>query len=411
MAFSPIDEILDDVRNGVPVVVVDDETRENEGDVFVAAEKASVPAIAFMIREGRGLFCVPMEKRRLDGLGLEALVGNRPDDKTCNFTMSVDAKAGTTTGMSASDRLFTVKALLFGKAKDLKRPGHVFPLCSNEQGVLGRRGHTEAAVDLARLAGFAPVGMICEVINDDGSMARLPDLEKFAEKHCLKMTSVDAVARHLKAQGRPGRGNAEKTGSAGGGLVRKSTEARLPTKFGDFTAIAFESGDSDHAYLALVKGDVAGKEGVLARIHSECLTGDALFSKRCDCGGQLEESLRRISAEGLGVLVYLRQEGRGIGLFNKIAAYSLQDTGLDTVDANRKLGFAADLRDYAVCARILEELGVKSVRLLTNNPLKVEGLEKEGISAERVALQTLPTSENKRYLNAKKQKLGHLLEV
>ncbi|MBI5229661.1 GTP cyclohydrolase II [Candidatus Micrarchaeota archaeon] len=410
MAFSSIDEILADVKKGKPVIVVDDGSRENEGDLFVAAEKVSKESIAFMIREGRGLFCVPMDSRRLDELGLEFLGERHSDALASPFTMSVDARKGTTTGMSASDRLLTVKALLEGNAGELKRPGHVFPLRAHELGVFGRRGHTEAAVDLSRLAGLAPAGVICEIINDDGSMARLPDLEKYAKKHGLKIISVDEIAKYRHSLG----GVSEKCSArkSDGCSVRRSAQAKLPTRFGEFEAVSFESVDIEHAYLALVKGNVGGRENVLVRIHSECLTGDALFSRRCDCGSQLEKSLELISAKGEGVLIYSRQEGRGIGLFNKIAAYSLQDQGFDTVQANKKLGFTADLRDYRVCAEILKDLGVHSVRLLTNNPLKVAGLEKHGIRvSERVPLQTPSTQENRRYLRTKKQKLGHLLEV
>ncbi len=411
MAFSSVEDVLKDVRRGRPVIVVDDAWRENEGDVFVAAQKASVSSVAFMIREARGLFCVPLEAQRLDELGLDFLgFAGVSDALASPFTMSVDAKAGTTTGMSASDRLATVKALLSGGPEDLKRPGHVFPLRAHQLGVLGRRGHTEAAVDLARLAGLAPAGVICEIINDDGSMARLSDLKRFARRHGLKIISIDLIAKYLHSLAGVANGGGPLKTKKGG--VRRGAQARLPTKFGVFTAIAFESPDVKHAYLALVKGDVSGKENVLVRIHSECLTGDALFSKRCDCGAQLVKSLELISREGIGVLIYSRQEGRGIGLFNKIAAYALQDKGLDTVEANNKLGFSADLRKYDVCARILEDLGVRSVRLLTNNLRKVEGLKKEGVKvARRVPLQTAPTKEDERYLRVKKQKLGHLLGV
>ncbi|MFA6049066.1 MAG: GTP cyclohydrolase II [Candidatus Micrarchaeia archaeon] len=410
MAFSTVGGILADVRRGKPVIVVDDESRENEGDVFIAAQKASVSSIAFMIREARGLFCVPLTARRLDELGLDFLgAAGLGDALASPFTMSVDAAAGTTTGMSASDRLATVRALLSGGPRGLKRPGHVFPLRAHELGVLGRRGHTEAAVDLARLAGLAPGGVICEIINADGSMARLPDLKKFARRHGLKMVSVGAIAEYLHGLGGIAKaGNPKKPPGVG---VRRGAQARLPTRFGDFSAIAFESGDVSHAYLALVKGSVRGKENVLVRVHSECLTGDALFSRRCDCGAQLKKSLELISKEG-GVLVYSRQEGRGIGLFNKIAAYALQDKGLDTVEANNKLGFTADLRKYDVCAGILQNLGVRSVRLLTNNPRKVEGLKKGGVKVlGRVPLQTVPTEDDEKYLRVKKRKLGHLLDV
>ncbi len=408
MAFSSVEDVLADVKAGRPVVIVDDESRENEGDVFVAAERAGVENVAFMIREARGLFCVPMDVRRLDELGLEFLGDRHSDELMSPFTMSVDAK-GTTTGMSASDRLLTVKALLEGRPDELKRPGHVFPLRCHDLGVLGRRGHTEAAVDLARMCGFAPAGVICEIINDDGSMARLPDLEKFAEKFGLKIISVDAIAKYrLALGGVVAEGGVEPKVSG----VRRGAQARLPTRFGEFTAIAFESGDVQHAYLALVRGVVKEGEGVLVRIHSECLTGDALHSLRCDCGAQLDESLGLIASEGAGVLIYSRQEGRGIGLFNKIAAYALQDSGLDTVEANTKLGFTADLRDYGVCAKILQNLGVNSVRLLTNNLLKVEGLEKHGIRvAARVPLQTASTKEDEKYLRTKKEKMGHLIDV
>ncbi|MFQ5405646.1 MAG: GTP cyclohydrolase II [Candidatus Micrarchaeia archaeon] len=402
MPFASVEEALQDVKTGKPVIVIDDYARENEGDLVLAAEKATTETVAFMIREARGLFCVPMTPQRLNELGLDVLVTQNNDEIASPFTISVDAK-NTSTGMSANDRLKTIKTLLEGNAQDLKRPGHVFPLKAHPLGVLGRRGHTEAAVDLAKLAGLYPAGAISEVINEDGSMARLPQLKEFAKKHDLKIISVDKIAKHVQEKEGKTLSQTLKKKTA----VKRGAQSRIPTKYGEFQIIAFESPDVEHAYLALVKGNVKEKENVLARIHSECLTGDALHSLRCDCGIQLEKSLE-IVGQKEGVLIYSRQEGRGIGLLNKVAAYALQDQGLDTVEANRKLGFTADLRDYGTCAKILQDLQVKSIRLLTNNPLKVKGLEKYDVKVtQRVPLEIEPSNHNKKYITTKKEKLGH----
>lgn len=399
MPFATIEEALERIRAGEMVIVVDDEDRENEGDIIVAAEKVTSQHIGFMVRYCSGIICVPMQAERLDDLNLPLMAPDNTESMRTAFTVSVDARRGTTTGISAEDRATTVKTLVDPASKpfDLSRPGHIFPLRYTPGGVLRRAGHTEAAVDLARLAGLYPAGVLCEVVNEDGAMARLPDLERFAERHGLLLVSIADLIKYRRRW--------EK-------LVHRVTEARIPTAFGSFRAIAYESHDG-RMHVALVKGDPAGKEHVLVRVHSECFTGEVLGSIRCDCGSQLSDAMRRIEEEGEGVIVYIRgHEGRGIGLRHKLEAYALQDGGLDTVEANVELGFAPDSRDYGVGAQILADLGISTMRLLTNNPTKRAGLEGHGLEiVERVALESAPNAENLRYLQTKREKLGHLLDA
>ena len=397
MSFAPIEEAVEDVRRGKVVIVVDDEDRENEGDLVVAAEKITPEHVSFMVRYCSGIICVPMQAERLEELNLPLMAPDNSDPMGTAFTVSVDARKGTTTGISAGDRATTIKALIDDTTKphDLARPGHIFPLRYTEGGVLRRAGHTEAAVDLARLAGLYPAGVVCEVVNEDGTMARLADLEQFALDHNLKIVSIADLIAYRRRR--------EK-------LVRRITEARIPTAFGAFEAIGYESHDG-RMHVALVKGELAGKENVLVRVHSECFTGDVLGSIRCDCGIQLREAMQRIEDEGEGVVVYVRgHEGRGIGLRHKLEAYALQDSGFDTVEANVELGFSPDARDYGIGAQILVDLGVSTMRLLTNNPTKRAGLEGYGLRiVSRIPLETDPNPENVRYLQAKRDKLGHLL--
>jgi 3,4-dihydroxy 2-butanone 4-phosphate synthase / GTP cyclohydrolase II len=398
MHFHSIKEAIEDIRAGKMIVVVDDEDRENEGDLLMAAEKVTPAAVNFMATYGRGLICLPIVSERLDELGVPPMVAQNGDALCTAFSVSIDAKHGCTTGISAYERALTIQTVLDPKTSsdDLCRPGHIFPLRAKEGGVLRRTGHTEAAVDLAKLAGLYPAGVICEIMNDNGTMARVPELLEFARKHDLKIITIADLIKY--------RQNHET-------LVRRVAETQLPTKFGNFTLIAFENSLDDQCHVALVKGDVQGKENVLVRVHSECLTGDVFGSLRCDCGEQIGTALSRIEEEGLGVLIYMRQEGRGIGLANKIKAYALQDQGKDTVEANVLLGFPPDMRDYGLGAQILKELGLTTIRLMTNNPRKRVGLEGYGLKVvDRVSIEMQGNCYNTRYLRTKKGKLGHLLE-
>lgn len=399
MKFSPISEVLADLKKGKLIIVVDDADRENEGDLIVAAEHATPTHINFMAKHGRGIICVPMESKRLAELGIDLMVSDNTDEFKTAWTVSIDAKHGVTTGISAYDRAKTIKVLIDVKSKkdDLARPGHIFPLKAKEGGVLVRAGHTEACVDLMRLSGLYPAGAICEIMNDDGSMARTPDLLKFAKEHKLKMCTIRDLIEYRRKK--------EK-------LVFKAVETRMSTDYGEFKLVAYESTVDKDYHVALLMGDIDPHKPTLVRVHSECFTGDIFGSKRCDCGEQLHSALRQIAHAKKGVLLYMRQEGRGIGLLNKLKAYQLQDSGLDTVEANQKLGFPADLRHYGVGAQILADLGIKKLRLMTNNPKKIVGLEGYGLEVvERVPIQIKPGSHNKKYLDTKKKKLGHLLDA
>ncbi len=395
--FVTIEEALEELRQGHLLVVVDDEDRENEGDLVLAAEKTTPETVNFMATHGRGLVCMPMTGERLDELKLGMMVAENTAPMGTAFTVTVDARRGVTTGTSAYDRAVTIRTLVDAQtqAEDLTVPGHIFPLRAKEGGVLRRAGHTEAAVDLARLAGCYPAGVICEVLDDHGAMARLPQLRELATRFGLKMISIKDLIEYRTRKER---------------LVRRIAATRLPTDFGEFTAVAYEATVYERTHLALVMGDVAGDEPVLVRMHSECLTGDVFQSMRCDCGSQLVKAMAIIKEAGRGVIVYLRQEGRGIGLHNKIRAYELQEQGMDTVEANLALGFKADLRDYGIGAQILVDLGLKNLRLLTNNPTKRAGLEGYGLQVvERVPLEVPANPENRKYLSTKRDKLGHLL--
>jgi 3,4-dihydroxy 2-butanone 4-phosphate synthase/GTP cyclohydrolase II len=400
MPFTHIENAIAAVGRGELVVVVDDADRENEGDLIMAAELATPETMAFMIRHTSGVICMPMLGERLDDLRLPLMVAHNTEVQRTAFTVSVDAVEGTSTGISAADRAVTVRTLIDAatKAEDLARPGHIFPLRYREGGVLKRAGHTEAAVDLARLAGLQPAGVLAEVVNDDGTMQRLPQLEQFAAEHGLQLISIADLIRYRRHR--------EK-------LVTRVSEARIPTKYGDFTAYVYSSHLDDVEHIAFVCGEVSGAENVLVRVHSECLTGDVFGSMRCDCGMQLDLAIERIAQEGRGVLVYLRgHEGRGIGLGHKMRAYNLQDQGRDTVQANEELGFAADSREYGIGSQILVDLGITTMRLMTNNPAKYGGLEGYGLEiVDRVPLRATPTHENIAYLRTKQEKLGHLLDL
>ena len=398
MKLNTIPEVLEDLRKGKQVIVIDDEDRENEGDLIMAGEFAKPADINFMATHGRGLICVPMKGLRLDELDLHPMAAKSLDPYKTDWAMSCDARNGITTGISAHDRARTIRVLSdpAASAEGLARPGHVFPLRANEGGVLVRAGHTEACVDLLKLADLCTVGVICEIMKEDGTMARFDDLIKFSKKFNLKICSIANLIEYRR--------RSEK-------LIKRITETSIPTDFGDFKVYVYESVVDKYHHLALVKGKPA-REGALVRVHSECLTGDVFGSKRCDCGEQLRLAMNMIDKKGSGVILYMRQEGRGIGLVNKLKAYRLQDKGLDTVEANEALGFKADLRDYGIGAQILADIGLKKIRLLTNNPKKIVGLEGYGLQVvERVPLIVRPSKSNKRYLRTKKEKLGHKLVV
>ena len=395
--FATIEDAIEDIRAGRMVVVCDDEDRENEGDLTLAAQFATPEAINFMAKEGRGLICLALPPTRCDELGLDLMAAKNESPFETAFTVSIEARDGVTTGISAADRARTVQVAIDPSSapRDLVQPGHIFPLKAKPGGVLERTGQTEAAVDLARLAGLNPAGVICEVMNDDGTMARVPDLERYCARHGLKMITVaDLIAyrrRHDK-------------------LVERVVTTRLPTSFGEFNVVGYRSLVDEKHHVAMVKGEVDGVHDVLVRVHSECLTGDVFHSLRCDCGEQLESALAMIEEEGQGVLLYLAQEGRGIGLLNKLKAYNLQDKGLDTVDANLELGLPVDLRDYGIGAQILSDLGLTSIRILTNNPKKIRGLEGYGLSvSDQIPIQHAPNPHNEAYLRAKRDRLGHSL--
>ena len=398
MPFSPIDEIIEDIKAGKMVIVCDDEDRENEGDLTMAAELVTPEDINFMATHGRGLICLPMAEEMLDRLEIPQMITHNSSRLGTAFTVSIEAKDGVSTGISAADRAHTCRVAVDEATDpdDLVMPGHVFPLRARPGGVLQRAGQTEAAVDLSRLAGLKPAGVICEIMKVDGTMARVPDLEKFSAEHGVKMVTVAQIIEYRRTYET---------------LVKCAVETKLPTPFGEFRLRAYENEIDDLTHLAIIMGEPEGKDDVLVRVHSACLTGDALHSLRCDCGSQLEAAMRAVAAEGEGVIVYMQQEGRGIGLLNKMKAYHLQDEGLDTVEANQKLGLAPDLRDYGIGAQILKDLGLRRIRFMTNNLTKVVGLQGFGLEiVERVPIEIPPNGHNERYLKTKREKLNHVFE-
>jgi 3,4-dihydroxy 2-butanone 4-phosphate synthase/GTP cyclohydrolase II len=395
--FDSIESVVADLRKGRMVIVVDDADRENEGDLIIAGQNTTPAAINFMAKHGRGLICVPTTSERLEQLGISRMVRENRENFRTDFQVSVDAARGITTGISAADRAKTIQIMSSPTAvpEDLVQPGHIFPLRARPGGVLQRAGHTEAAVDLVQLAGLRPIGVLCEILNDDGTMARLPQLKKFARKHKLKICTIAELIEFRRTR--------EK-------LVEQIEVVKLPTDYGDFDLHLYRSKIDGQHHLALVRGEISGAKNVLVRVHSECLTGDVFGSRRCDCGSQLHQAMRQVAEAGRGVILYMRQEGRGIGLAPKIKAYKLQEQGLDTVEANEKLGYGMDLREYGLGAQILVDLGLKTIRLLTNNPKKVVGLEGYGLKiTEQVPIKVKPNLHNEKYLKTKRQKMGHLL--
>jgi len=396
--FNTIEESLQDIRDGKMVILIDDEDRENEGDLTMAAEKVTPEAINFMAKYGRGLICLSLTQERVVELDLPQMADRNTASFGTAFTVSIEAKKGVTTGISAKDRAVTILTAIRKdcRPEDLARPGHVFPLRAQSGGVLKRAGQTEGSVDLARLAGLAPAGVICEIMNDDGTMSRVPELMTFAKEHDMKIITIKSLIEYRMRRE---------------SFVRRAATTLLPTEFGDFTAVVYENDVDDYHHVALVKGDIRPEDDVLVRVHSECLTGDVLHSLRCDCGDQLHKAMEMVEQEGKGVILYMRQEGRGIGLVNKLRAYELQDKGLDTVEANIQLGFKADLRDYGIGAQMLVDLGVRKMRLLTNNPRKIVGLDGYGLKVtSRLPMEIPAQPKNARYLETKKTKMGHLLE-